>query len=318
MNDSAANNPKPENRLSTILQSTTHFLVVGAGLVYLFGFLVMSVYDATYGIVNFSLFRPRVIAVGTLFAFLILLLMLITFRAFALFGLGPEEPRVMGIQPTPENRLYALAYVAFGLPAACFGLTWLLTFLFSNYPETPWQVFAILILEALTLATLAILGRNRFNTHPLPFVALSFFNAAALLLVLFVYADRTLFWFVLWSFLVCVFTLTVALKFENPNGIRKTEWERLALVIIPLVFFAYATKVYPKIRHEFGGGAPTPIILHLTKKLPPFDSDSVSVSLIDETEDGYYVLFGESRAEFVTRTTVEEIEFVSSPSRPQK
>jgi hypothetical protein len=166
------------------------------------------------------------------------------------------------------------------------------------------------------LATLAVLGRNGFNTHPFLFLTVSFSNAVALFLALFAYADRTIFWFVVWSSLVCLFTLSVSLKIDKREEIHKTEWERLILIIIPAVFFTYATRVYPKIRHEFGGGAPTPIVLHLTKRLLPFDSDMVSVSLIDETEDGYYVLFGNNRAEFVTRSLVEEIEFI--PRSPKQ
>jgi len=60
--------------------------------------------------------------------------------------------------------------------------------------------------------------------------------------------------------------------------------------ILPPVFGTYAIFVYPDIAHQFGGGSPVPIVLHLTKKLPPVDSEIVPVDLIDETEQGYYVL----------------------------
>ena len=87
------------------------------------------------------------------------------------------------------------------------------------------------------------------------------------------------------------------------------------------MFFTYATKIYPNIRHQFGGGEPVPIVLHLTKKLPVFDSENVSVSLIDETEHGYYVVRGGDKAMFVARGLVEEVEFLrsataTSPSKP--
>jgi len=61
----------PETRTASFLQTISHLLVVGAGIVYLFGFIIVSVFDASYGIADFSLFRTKVIAVGTLFVFLL-------------------------------------------------------------------------------------------------------------------------------------------------------------------------------------------------------------------------------------------------------
>ena len=65
-----------------------------------------------------------------------------------------------------------------------------------------------------------------------------------------------------------------------------------------------------EIPHQFGGGAPVPVVLHLTKKLPVFDSESIPVSLIDETEQGYYVLSANDKALFVARSLVEGVEFL--------
>ena len=81
---------------------------------------------------------------------------------------------------------------------------------------------------------------------------------------------------------------------------------------VPVIFGLYAAKVYPTIKTQYGGGAPVPIVLHFTKKLPVFDSEKVSVSLIDETEQGYYVVRAEDKAVFVSRGLVEEVEFLRS------
>jgi hypothetical protein len=82
-----------ESRSSALLQTSSHVLVVGAGLVYLFGFIIMSIFDASYGIADFSLFRTKVIAVGTLFVFLVALPMMVTFRMFSVFGLTADPGR---------------------------------------------------------------------------------------------------------------------------------------------------------------------------------------------------------------------------------
>ncbi len=190
------------------------------------------------------------------------------------------------------------------------GLTYPLVFLFSTYPEWRGIGLALFALTAVVIAALGVLGRKWFNAHPLLFVSLSFLDAAALFTIVFKYADRTIFWFVVWLSSVCLFTLYISLKIRNPGELRKTEWERIFLMIVPVVFFTYATKVYPKIRHQFGGGAPVPVVLHLAKKMPVFDSTSVPVSLIDETEQGYYVVRGSHKALFVARALVEEVEFL--------
>jgi len=54
----------PETRTASFLQTISHVLVVGAGLLYLLGFIIVSAFDASYGIADFSLFRAKVIAVG--------------------------------------------------------------------------------------------------------------------------------------------------------------------------------------------------------------------------------------------------------------
>jgi hypothetical protein len=170
----------------------------------------------------------------------------------------------------------------------------------------------------------ASVKRKWFDAHPLPFILFSFLNSVALFLVLFRYAYRAMFWLVVWLFLVCLSSLLISIKVRNPDAVRKTRWEKLALGIIPLVFLTYATKPYPEIRHEVGGGAAVPIVLHLTKTLRPFDSDRIAVSLIDETEQGYYVLRESDKALFVARGLVEDVEFLNTsqtassvPSTPQ-
>jgi hypothetical protein len=61
-----------ENRVSAVMQTASHVLVVGAGLVYVCGFIIVSVFDSTYGIVDFALFRTEIAATGTLFLFVLM------------------------------------------------------------------------------------------------------------------------------------------------------------------------------------------------------------------------------------------------------
>jgi hypothetical protein len=301
-----------DNRASALLQTVSHLLVVGAGLVYLFGFIIVSIFDASYGIADFSLFRTKVIAVGTLFVILIALPMLLTFRMFSLFGLTVERADVSGVTITPKNRPFLIADVALSIPFACVGITYPLVFLFNRFPEWKWVGLGLFMLTCALAAALGVFAKKRFDAHPFLFVFLSSLNTAAGFLILFKYADRRIFWFDVWLSLVCLFTLHTSLKIRKTDELHKTEWERLFLMVVPAIFGLYATKVYPSIKHQFGGGEPVPIVLHLAKKLPVFDSQSVPVSLIDETEQGYYVLRGSDKALFVARGLVEEVEFLHS------
>jgi hypothetical protein len=301
----------PETRTSALLQTSSHVLVVGAGLVYLFGFIIVSVFDATYGIADFSLFRTKVIAVGIVFVVLVALGMLLTFRMFSLFGLTVERAEV-GLAVTPQNRIAVIADVTLSIPFTCLGLAWPLSFLFLVFPLWLGKGFFLIFIPSALMAALGIIGKkyDAHNNHPFLLVLFSALNTLAFFLILFRYANRSIFWLVVWLSLVCLFTLQISLKISKPDEAHKTEWERLFMTIVPIIFGLYAAKVYPKIPHQFGGGAPVPIVLHLTKKLPVFDSESAPVSLIDETEQGYYVLYGSDKAVFVARGLVEEVEFL--------
>src|ERR1700680_2536921 len=101
-----------ESRLSNWLQSTSTMLAIGAALVYLFGFVIVSIFDATYGIVDFSLFRPRVIAVGLLFSILLAFPIIVVFRAFAIFGLTMEGMDSLARTVPEENRGYLALDIA--------------------------------------------------------------------------------------------------------------------------------------------------------------------------------------------------------------
>ncbi len=220
----------------------------------------------------------------------------------------------------PENMPYLMLDIATSFPFTCTGL---LVFPLSFLYVTPFQWgnggFVLYILIVAVYVASVILGRDRFDNHPILFLCNSLILTTGYFIVLYKYADRGLFWFVVWLSSVCIVTVAVWYWMRSPEEIRTTEWERLFLFLIPVIFGVYAVKLYPRIKPQYGGGAPVPIVLHLTKKLPVFDSETVPVSLIDETEQGYYVLRGSDKAVFVARGLVEEVEFLPSAptSNPQ-
>jgi hypothetical protein len=83
----------------------------------------------------------------------------------------------------------------------------------------------------------------------------------------------------------------------------------LAAVLASAGFFAKS--IYPKIRPEFGGGLPSPAIIQFDGA-PPFGMpDRSSVLLLEESEDGYFVLRtkGATKAVFLPKKVVGGIYF---------
>ncbi len=281
-----------DNRVSAVMQTASHVLVVGAGVVYVCGFVI--------------------VAAGTLFVFLLAFPMLLVFRMFSFFGLSVEDMPETKMQLPSKNRTVWLMRSISYLPMGALGLSYLFGFLFKTFPE--WNGYGLLVFFVVValITLLQVIARKWFASHLFVSTIVDVLSTVVLFGILFRYADRSLFWFVTWFTAVSASTLFVSSKIVEPDSIRKTEWERLEVIVLPAVIFMYSTKVYPTIRHEFGGGAPVSVTLHLSKKLPPFGSQDVTAALVDETERGFYLVGSSDKAVFVARGLVDAVEFLHS------
>ena len=196
-----------ENRISTTLQAASHVLVVGAGVVYLFGFIVVCVFDATYGIADFSIFRTKVVAVGTLFAALFAVPMFVTFRMFGLFGLSVKHAEYFATTVSPKNAAWHNVDVALFIPFACTVVGFPLSFLLTSNAVWKPVGFGLWLLLTVIMAVYANWSQKAFDRHPFICVLLSFLATVTLFVILFKYSDRSFFWMVTWMSLVGLFTL---------------------------------------------------------------------------------------------------------------
>jgi hypothetical protein len=105
-----------ENRTAETLQTMSRAVIIGAGVLYLFGFIVVSVFDASYAVAHFSLFRTKVIEVGAVFLCFVALAMLLTFRTFSFFGLDAQQSVSSGVPVKPENERFMITLSALLLP----------------------------------------------------------------------------------------------------------------------------------------------------------------------------------------------------------
>jgi hypothetical protein len=293
------------------LQFASAALGVAAVVVYLLGFVVISVFDGSYGIADFSLFRTKAIAAGTLFSALAALGVVITFRTFHFFGFRPERAASNGHVATPKNQDFVILDVALAIPYTCMALTVPAYFLFvAPPPLIQSDKFLVCLIPVAVTSALSTWGKRWFAENPLSFIGISVLNCLIFFGLVRKYGNAAVFWFTVWLSFVCWLTLYVTLKFVKREDHKGTEWERLILTALPLIFGVYAIKVYPNLSHQFGGGSPVQAIFHLNKKLPSFESENVSAMLLDETEQGFYLVRSSDKSSFLARSVVDSVDFV--------
>jgi hypothetical protein len=118
----------------------------------------------------------------------------------------------------------------------------------------------------------------------------------------------------LWFCIAGVISLRVS---EAKNLLRDAlHWWNWFALLLCVVF--YASSVYGHILPKYGGGAPTPIVVYLNKPLPWAPSKVKSASLLDETEQGYFVAGSKGdNALFVPRSNLFAIYFGLSSEAPK-
>jgi hypothetical protein len=76
--------------------------------------------------------------------------------------------------------------------------------------------------------------------------------------------------------------------------------------------------MFGTIQPKFGGGAPVPVVLYLNSPVAWLDAKVVSASLLDETDQGFYVLTSpKGKALFVPRSNVASLYFGSKDDLPK-
>lgn len=88
------------------------------------------------------------------------------------------------------------------------------------------------------------------------------------------------------------------------------EWELALLLNVPLLLL-FSNVIYPAIKPGFGGGAPIAASLHLRDRTPHLEFPEANIFIIEENQDGYYVLKAQadSSAYFVPRNEVVLVDY---------
>jgi len=156
--------------LKTNVDLASKIGAAGVVVLYVAGFLVVMIHNATYGIVEFSLFRARILAAGILVAIFIALPFIEAFRAHGMFGFQPrfEFAKPAGADELTAGQGYWL-WVAQGSAFTFLSwiLSWFLWLAVGEHDRFGRFTGVWLGYLAIYLAAWLFIGKGNFWRHPL-------------------------------------------------------------------------------------------------------------------------------------------------------
>jgi len=285
-------------------------------ILYVIGFVVLSLHNASFGVFQFNLVRPKILAGGVLFCVFVALPVFEAARIYGLFGLPSMYPTPTRADGSFDKRSYYLPFLrplSFAISAMAMGSA--LRILAQEYQFdsrlVPWYIGLIV-----PIAAVAYLVRYRGTKNP---IMVTLGCLSALVWIMFCITRMgdpllavTLLWFFGWGLMA---------HFVEPfvmgsKRIREANWA-FAISGVWGVLILFALYIYPHIRWSLGGGSPIPISLRFDNKSPLDDSTQADFWLVDETDAGFYVLIKPDgkKAAFLPRTVVRAIYF-GTPTGP--
>jgi hypothetical protein len=281
------------SHLDTVSRAGTIMLIALYGA----GFLVVTFSNAMYGIVEFGLFRTRLLSAGVIFAIFLGLPFVEASRIFGLFGFN----RIGFPKLTRSDEF--LFFVT-----AAWGSTFLMRFVVGDFDLSLRVVLLWLGFPALSSAVFVARG---FKVLPkiVAFVIVVIFAVVSLVALILVQR-----WSVVgllgWFMAVGWLTYQMDSSMRDPEELKQVSWVLVFLNVL-FVFGYFASVLYPRIEPIFGGGHPTDIVLQFTTTSPVDSSTKMEVWLVDETDAGYYFTRTreDRKAIFVPRSLVSVVYF---------
>jgi hypothetical protein len=269
-------------------------------VVYVAGFLVVSIHNASYGIVQHDLLRPRVLATGVLFfAFLAVGIFVgsLTFRVF-LF----KEKRTFA-----DPKLLSYLYIGrhFDLLFAAMSSSLILTFFFvtEHYLLRFWVGFPVIFAVQIVHLYLQYRRLEKSPRLVTAFAVLLFLGSAAVLVKI---APESFIARTLWFTVVGILTLAAKRSSGNLTTVLEALWGLLVGATV-FVIAVFAIFMYPKMRPSVSGGSPVPVVLQFKDKSPLDPTQQRSFGwILDESDAGFYLLKNDQDKDaiFVPRTDV--------------
>jgi hypothetical protein len=274
--------------------------------VYVFGFLITSLYTSVYGFTSLNPLRPKVLAAGAWFLFFVSLP--------AMLAAGVRKEVFAAWDKKDWLRLGRWA-VLFYASCASFSL---LTFpLFEYQPIGPNLRFTLIVgtPASFVLIVVMVLALAPIKTGRVQKIALStliginVFGCVSSIYWLFhgrFDLSQTTTWFLILA------TWMLAESRIKKRDLR--QWAtRFFIVLVSLAGFA--RYYYPRMKSSWGGGTPISVVLYLSKDSPLAPGKHLQAVLLDESDAGYYIVPAhESKAIFFPRSAVSLVLFADNAS----
>jgi hypothetical protein len=308
-----------ESKLSGRIDLTARVGAMVLATVYGSGFVIVTLYQARFGVSAFDLLKPKIFAAGFTFVALVFLVSLAAFRFFGVgwWQSGPQharKPMEAWLDVISKGLLFFMLCEIAG---------WNFSFLFdrplfdSVSPEATVWMFVSLF-GAIAIVVVAVLvewliGFERFWRLFPGGLILSIGSAGggfAIARSMLISRDRTAWWFSVWIFGSGIGSVFLYRALRSTENIIRTEWERMVPIALSVVSI-YAYAVYPHIRGEWGGGVPAQVIVYFNMQQPLFAGQILETNLLEENEHGYYVTpaLDGPRAYFIPRESVALVKF---------
>jgi len=270
-------------------------------LLYAVGFLITSLYYADYGFFPTNPFHTRVASAGVWFGIIILVPMFV-----GRLSLRQHILRRMQAKPWQQWSVLALTlYIA----------SYSASFLLSPAFQIDQTLRSSAIPLMISVGVLIFVAGPIYKWLQKPRLAavliwitvfgLIQFNLARALMRGHGFTEDAL---GLWIFAVAVAAVTDLYDFPSNVGWH-TDWYSTVGILL-LLITVFSSHVYPHIKSSWGGGQTLPIVLYVNGASPIFPNQPWQVQLVEEAEDGFYVLRNpDKKAIFVPRSAVSLVYF---------
>jgi hypothetical protein len=271
---------------------------------YACGFLIVSLHHSKYGFVGINPFRPRILAAGTWFCMFLVIPIAVAIKYRTL----------------PWSTVArVLLLLLFGGFAVSFSISNLL-FQISDTPSLiGCPLWLFLGGAAFYAATVVAQQAKKLPRHSDTLVSVLLTCAIVIFLLREVLGKHifSLGAVALWFFGVSLVTI-YGLKQWRAEIYDPLEWGSKILPPVFVTLLIFSQTYYSHLRASWGGGAPVDVTICFTKDSAISPSKTVSAQLIDEADEGFYIVGpNDSKAIFVPRSSVAFIYFSNKMSDSQ-
>jgi len=296
--------PQAAKPLLSSIDTLTRFTASALLAVYGIGFIILGFHDARYGVVQFSPFRARILLVGLVFT------TLVGVAAWAQHAqvLYWDTLKIVRADREPGRRASRDTIVTFVFIFSATVMGQVLgAFMFASVRSArpviwrwiAWLAFWVLLTQVYSYVDRIFISKPRGAAI---LAVVTYVVYATILVALFPSAP--------WAMLAWFFALVgvEAGGVMRMGGLRKQLLYSIPLWLI--IVWVYMVNIFAVLPPRWGGGQPTPVQIFQSSPAPWMSSNPIDALLLDETDQGLYVLLSPNgKAFFIPRSNVASVFF---------